>query len=147
MRLKRTILKETSSRLFISGSLLLIITFFHLPAAAQNVKLVRFVYGKTRIVFSDTANLGQVDTYLIKLRKGQTYQIEIEWKGEDMTNEPLPLRGYTVIVPMGREISNPPSGVFQPPVTGIYKIVVSPLTTRTDYRYRITFIKNQFSKL
>jgi hypothetical protein len=138
MEFINVIKRSLKAALRIFGVTVLLLTFFSLSILAQKVRRVKFVYGKTSVVLTGAVGVGSKDIYIIRLKKGQDLEIGIEWEGEDITNEPRPLSGYVVIDPKS---ANLPTGFLQPAASGDYKIIVSPLVSRTDYRYRIAFTR------
>jgi hypothetical protein len=119
--------------------MLAVFAIFSLSAFAQTVKRVVFIIGKANIVYSDSAKPGESDTYIIKLKRGQSCQVEVEWKGEDVNDEGQGLSGFTIVFPNGKRLVDAQDGYIQAKVTGDFKIIVSPKTEKTNYRYRIIF--------
>jgi len=121
--------------------LLAAVLVFNWPTWAQAVKRVSFLYGKAAVIFSDSAKPGEKDTYLIRLRKEQSCQIDVNWQGTDIENEGETPAGYTIVFPDGEKIVDPEDGYLLAEIAGDYKIIVSPRTTKTNYRYRIVFTR------
>jgi hypothetical protein len=115
--------------------------FFNAPTAAQTVRRVAFSYGKANVVYSDTAKIGEKDHYVIRLKKGQSCQVEVEWQGEDAADEGQGLSGFTIVYPNGKKLVDAQDGYIRADIAGDYKIVVSPKTKKTNYRYRIIFTR------
>jgi hypothetical protein len=113
--------------------------FFNVPTVAQTVKRVAFADGKANVAFSDAAKIGEKDNYVIRLKKGQSCQVDVEWQGEDVNDEGQRLSGFTIVYPNGKKLVDAQDGYIQAEVAGDYKIVVSPKTKKTNYRYRIIF--------
>lgn len=122
----------------LSGAALAI---FSSPGSAQTVRRVAFSNGKPNAVFSDAAKIGEKDVFVVRLKKGQSCQIDVEWHGADAGDEGQGLSGYTIIAPNGKKSIDPQDGYLQAESAGDYKIIVSPKTRKTDYRYRIVFTR------
>lgn len=117
------------------GFLLPVTVVLCLSVAAQTVKRVKFVYGESSVVLSAEVRIGQKDTYIIRLKKEQNIQIVIELDGEDITNEPRPIWGYTIIFPKSKKLINPPIENLQTRAVGDYKIFVSPMAASINSFY------------
>jgi hypothetical protein len=134
------IIKQTSIGWLVNAILLFAAAaIFNLSAPAQTVKRVAFIYGKANVIYTDAAKIGEKDTYVIKLKKGQSFQVDVEWQGEDAADEGQGLSGFTIVYPNGKKLVDAQDGYVQADTAGDYKIVVSPKTKKTNYRYRIVF--------
>jgi len=125
-----TIIRQAIGWLSFALLLFAILILLYSSAAAQNVR---------RGAFSDSAKIGERDTYIIELRTGQSCRVGVEWKGSDMAGEGQRLSGFTIVYPNGKKFIDPQDDLFQARTGGDYKIIVSQKTRKTNYRYRIIF--------
>ena len=126
----------------IFGITFLALTFFSLSVLAQKVRRVKFIYGKTSVVLTGEVGVGSKDIYVIRLKKALNVEIDIEWEGEDITNEPEMLLGYVVIDPKGTKMPSEQTRFLQPTISGDYRIIVSPWVQRTNYGYRLVLTRS-----
>lgn len=108
---------------------------------AQSVKRVVFAKGSKTAVFNDSARIGEKDTYVVKLRKGQKIDISPDWvngAGISVNNEDA-VSGFMVITPKGEKIEDPQDTYFIAELSGDYTVVVRPVYKRKSYRYKLTF--------
>lgn len=141
MNLSKIIKLTKVRRMLIHGLSLFALILFYLPARANSAVRVTFTEGKRNAVFNGSAKMGEKDIYVVKLKKGQNCQIDVSWLGEDLADEGQGLSGYTIVFPNGKTSVDPQDGFLQPPIAGDYKIIVSPRSRKTNYRYRITFTR------
>lgn len=111
---------------------------------AQTARRFISADGKAAVTYFNTAKPGEEDIYVINLKKGQSCEVDVEWQGEDGADEGQGLSGFTLIYPNGEKLVDAQDGHIQANhiqanTTGGYKIIVSPKTSKTNYRYRITF--------
>lgn len=134
------IINQSSIRWFSDAVLMFAATLiFSLSASAQTTKRVAFSHGKANVTFSDSAKIGEKDSYVINLKKGQSFQVDVEWQGENIADEGQGLSGFTIIYPNGKKLVDAQDGYVRANTAGDHKIVVSPKTKKTNYRYRIIF--------
>jgi hypothetical protein len=134
------IIRRTIEWLVIAIVALALMIIFYSGTAAQTVRRVSLP--GDRVVYSDTAGIGERDTYVIRLKKGQSCQVEVEWQGADVADEGQGLSGLTIVYPNGKRLTDAQDGFIEAAATGDYKLVVSPKTKKTNYRYRIIFTRN-----
>src|SRR6185369_14442565 len=92
-------------------SLLLAVVIFNWPILGwETVKGVAFLNGKAVVIYSDSANPDERDTYLINLIKGQGFKIDVKWPGANVETEGEKLPGYTIIFPDGKKIADTANG-------------------------------------
>ena len=136
-----TIIRQAIGWLSFALLLFAILVLLFSSAAAQNVRRAAFSEGKERAFFFDSAKIGEQDTYIIKLKKGQSCRVEVEWKGRDIADEGQGLSGFTIVYPNGRKLVDTQDDYIQAKIDGDFKVIVSPKTRKTNYRYRIVFIR------
>ena len=121
--------------------ILVMLAFSVIGASAQATKRVTFAKGKKAVVFNDSANTTQKDTYIVKLKKGESVDVNAEWVGEDVNDEGQGLSGLTIIEPGKAASPDVQDGAVTAERAGDYKFVVSAPYKKTNYRYKITFTK------
>lgn len=139
------IIKRIIEWLVVAILLFALLVIFYSSTAAQTVRRVSFSGGRETVGFSDSARVGERDTYVIRLKKGQSCQVEVEWAGADIADEGQGLSEMTIVYPNGKRLTDAQDGYLEAAATGDYKIVISPKTKKTNYRYRIIFTQNQKS--
>lgn len=108
-------------------------------ATAVSFRRVAFADGKDTVEFAGSASIGERDTFVIALEKGDECDVDVRWQGDDLGDEGQGLSGFSIIFPDGEELTDAEDGYIQAQTAGDHKIVVSPKTRKTNYRYRIIF--------
>jgi len=106
---------------------------------AESFVRVTFGEGKDTVEFADSASMGERDTFVVALAKGESCEVDVLWKGDDLEDEGQGLSGFSIIFPDGEELTDTQDGYIRAATAGDHKIVVSPKTKKTNYRYRIIF--------
>ncbi len=135
-----TIIRRLGGWLSIAVVMFAVAIILYSSAAAQTKRNI-YLYGKASVVYVDWAEIGEKDTYFIKVKKGQRYRVEVDWKGEDIDDNGQGLSGLTIVYPSGKTLVDAQDGYLQADTAGHFKIIVSPKTRKTSYRYRIRIEK------
>ena len=103
-------------------------------------KRVALSITKPCVVLEGSVQPKNFDTYILKVRKGQTVIASPYYYGEE-TDRPADdeqgLSGFVIVMPNGEKSEDPQDDQFQAEKSGEYKILVRPAYTRTNAKYRL----------